>query len=170
MRKIPLPTQKRIRELFIYDHALGLLRWRLQKSFSVDINTVAGSSDPIYYTQIKIDRRLYTAHRLIYKYFNPSFDESLDVDHIDNNPRNNHIENLQLLTTQANTCKSKRRSDNKSGVTGISWSKDNNKFRVSLQKDKKKIHIGYFLSLSDAIKFRDKAYSKYGFHKNHGVA
>lgn len=48
--------------------------------------------------------------RLIYCWFLDDIPAGMDVDHIDNNPFNNRLENLQLLTREENLAK--RYSDN----------------------------------------------------------
>lgn len=61
------------------------------------------------------------------------------VDHIDNNPHNNHVSNLQLISQRANTSRNK---SNVSGFTGVE--KLAKRFRARMHKDGKKIHIGTF--------------------------
>lgn len=51
-----------------------------------------------------------TVSRLVYAWFNDIVPEGYAVDHIDNNPFNNSLDNLQLLTDQENL--EKRYSDN----------------------------------------------------------
>lgn len=43
--------------------------------------------------------------RLVYSVFNGQIPENMEVDHIDNNPLNNHYTNLQLLTRSDNVKK-----------------------------------------------------------------
>ena len=62
------------------------------------------------------------------------------VDHIDNNPKNNHISNLQLITNRHNLSKDKIR---KNGLpTGVY--KSLNKFRSKMVMNGKQIHIGTY--------------------------
>lgn len=49
--------------------------------------------------------------RLVWSQVNGSIDGKFDVDHIDNNPDNNSISNLQLLTHQENLKKSAKNRD-----------------------------------------------------------
>lgn len=49
-------------------------------------------------------------HRVVYAWFNNEIPEGMVVDHIDNNPRNNHLDNLQLLTPEENLAKDRKPS------------------------------------------------------------
>lgn len=44
-------------------------------------------------------------HRIVYAWFHGEVPEGMVVDHIDNNKKNNNINNLQLLTPHENLCK-----------------------------------------------------------------
>ena len=61
-----------------------------------------------------IDRRV---HRLIWETFNGDIENDMTVDHIDNNCKNNKLENLQLLTRVDNG--TKRAINHKCGGTGL---------------------------------------------------
>lgn len=47
-------------------------------------------------------RKTFSCHRVVARLFKPDFDPSLDVDHIDGDKTNNHIENLQCITHRQN--------------------------------------------------------------------
>ena len=44
-------------------------------------------------------------HQLVWESFNGEIPEGFVIDHIDNNPKNNHLSNLQIVTRQQNTLK-----------------------------------------------------------------
>lgn len=50
-------------------------------------------------------RKYYRVHRLIYETLIGDIPQELTIDHIDANPQNNSIENLQILTRENNTRK-----------------------------------------------------------------
>ena len=62
---------------------------------------------------------LYRAHRLIWLLFHGDLPKQLD--HVDGNRQNNKIENLRECTPSQNQHNCKLRSDNKSGIKGVSW-------------------------------------------------
>ena len=49
----------------------------------------------------KVPKMLYV-HRLVYETYMGEIPENLEVDHIDENPHNNHLENLRLVTRKQN--------------------------------------------------------------------
>jgi hypothetical protein len=53
--------------------------------------------------------RLQYVHRLVYTHFVGEILEGLEIDHIDGNPRNNTLTNLQLLSRRDNTDKYNRK-------------------------------------------------------------
>ncbi len=57
-------------------------------------------------------------------------DNTYDIDHIDRNPSNNTRENLRICTHADNLKNSKMRSSNKSGIIGVFFDKENDKWRV----------------------------------------
>lgn len=79
------------------------------------------------------------------------------VDHIDNNPSNNHIDNLQIITQRENCSKDKFRSGSTSKYIGVSLRKSANKWCAAIRINKKSVHLGYFDNELDAAKaYQDK--------------
>jgi len=85
------------------------------------------------------------------------------VDHINGNTLDCRKENLRICTHAENIRNSKTYKTNTSGVKGVTWYKKLNKWCAQIQVDKKKINLGYFLSIKDA----EKAYAE-GSKKYHG--
>lgn len=58
------------------------------------------------------DKRHYYLHRLVYCVFHNDYDlENYVIDHIDNNPKNNQLNNLQKITQSENCLRQKRFND-----------------------------------------------------------
>lgn len=57
---------------------------------------------------------------------------------------------------------------NKSGVTGVCWSKSSKKWEAYINVEKKQRHIGLFSDLESAIKARAAAEKGQGYTKRHG--
>jgi hypothetical protein len=82
-------------------------------------------------------------------------------DHIDHNPLNNRRLNLRLATMEQNGQNISIYKNNKSGVIGVGWSNERNKWRAYIKADNKHLHIGYFDNKDDAIRARLNAENKY---------
>jgi hypothetical protein len=65
----------------------------------------------------------------------------LVVDHIDNNPLNNKLDNLQLITQRHNTSKDRKGS---SKYTGVTWYKKSSKWISRIRIKGRVKHLGYF--------------------------
>lgn len=95
-------------------------------------------------------------HRLVAEAFIPNPDNKPEIDHIDKNPANNHVDNLRWATRSENTLNTKVRSDNTSGHKNIYWNKERERFQVKKFKDNKEIYLGAFKTLEEAIEARDE--------------
>lgn len=72
------------------------------------------------------------------------------VDHIDGDPHNNRLANLRLATSRQNQCNQKTRSDNTSGLKGVSWSEERQKWQTGIQVNGKRIALGRFNTKEEA--------------------
>ena len=164
--KESLLSKNLLRELFILNNKNELV-WQVSKR-GLRAGTVAGCVDTSSgYRVIRINGVMYRAHRLIWLWHYGKFPAN-QIDHIDGNKLNNDIKNLRDVTNQENHKNQPKRSDNKSGCTGVRWNSNANKFRAEIRKDGKTIHLGYFDTLEEAVAARKAANIKYKFHENHG--
>lgn len=82
------------------------------------------------------------------------------VDHIDRNPLNNRRSNLRPSNKSTNSMNSKLRTDNTSGIKGVSWNKEKSLWEVYITKNKNRHRLGYFKELKDAALKRADAEMK----------
>lgn len=87
--------------------------------------------------------------------------KDMEVDHINHNGLDNRKENLRIVTHKQNKFNNPILSTNTSGVTGVSWSKQKNKWRAYITIDDKQKSLGYYFNKEDAIKARKEAEEKY---------
>jgi hypothetical protein len=57
---------------------------------------------------------------------------------------------------------------NTSGVTGVSWRADKQRWRAYVVVDYKQEHLGHYTDWFDAVCARMSANNRHGFHENHG--
>src|SRR3990167_3498600 len=79
------------------------------------------------------------------------------TDHINRNKLDNRKSNLRTVTKSQNGFNTNLSRNNKSGYKGIYWEKFTNKWRAEIKINYKKIGLGRFLNLKDAILARKEA-------------
>ena len=79
----------------------------------------------------KVRRELRYSHA-IWLLSGNSIKDTEQIDHIDGNVNNNSLNNLRVVSNQVNCKNRKKRIDNTSGITGIRW--DNNKQRFIIRR------------------------------------
>lgn len=93
----------------------------------------------------------------LHRYILDMEDKSILVDHINRNRLDNRKCNLRLTNPTGNSINRGLQSNNKSGIVGVSWHKQNEKWEVRLKLYGKKLVIGYTTDLEEATKMRLQA-------------
>lgn len=186
MKANKIPPQNYLKEILSYNKKSGILTWRdrplshfgsarywkaWNKRFSGKtagwVDTLANGKS---YIRLKIDGKIYKAHRVIFVIMSGDIDESLEVDHINGNGTDNSWFNIRLVKKDCNAKNHRMQSNNTSGVVGVSWMKDRSKWMAHISSGKKKrITLGFFSDFDAAVKARKAAEVQYGYHKNHGT-
>lgn len=78
------------------------------------------------------------------------------VDHIDNNPNNNHYTNLRWATSKDNQGNSRKQAGTSSSFKGVSWDNKSRKWRAYIKFDQTVKHLGYFNIEEDAARAYDE--------------
>ena len=149
-------TQELIYRLFEYKD--GNLYWKMCGKRTDLIGTKAGTLNGDRW-QVTIDKKHYKLHRLIFMMFHGFMPD--EIDHIDNNPLNNRIENLRPASRSEQCCNTSLRIDSTSGIKGVTWDKARNKWIVSINKNKKTVFRGRFDNLELAHLVSLEARNKY---------
>lgn len=87
--------------------------------------------------------------------------EGKQPDHKNRNSLDNRKSNLRIATHSQNSQNRSMHKNNKSGVKGVSWDKNGNKWRALITVDKRKIQLGQFTNLQEAINIRRNAALQY---------
>jgi hypothetical protein len=146
-------SRNRVMELLSYNPETGVFIWKKGRGGFAKSGSVAGSLDSKGYRQIKIDGRLYLAHRLAWLVCNGVMPDG-HLDHADRNPKNNAISNLRLCSQKENQQNVGIRSDNTSGVTGVSLHPRSGKWIAYINTNGRRTRIGQFESKCDAVQAR----------------
>jgi len=179
-----LPPQSLLLQLLDYDPSTGALRWKLRdvSLFEASETRSAAHVAALWNSRYAGTLALHgisangyreghllgdtvKSHRVIWKMLHGT--EPPQIDHEDGNRANNSERNLCAATNSTNTKNAKKRTDNTSGVVGVTWYPHERKTGKWLAKIKGQ-HLGMFDKFDDAVDARRAAEVKYDFHPNHG--
>lgn len=163
MSKRVYPSQDRLRELFDVD-ADGDLVWRRRSDVPDPVNTrFAGKKAGCIcastgYRLIGIDYVVFVGHRLAWIREKGPIPAGMELDH--RQPGKEHrsscrISDLRLATRQENSRNHSLRSDNKSGLTGVSWTNRDNVWVAMVNIDGRMKRLGTFTDKVQACYARD---------------
>lgn len=98
------------------------------------------------YIVFNIGGVMYLAHRVIFAIDNAIEIADLpeQIDHIDTVRTNNRRNNLRPATSQQNSHNMSISSANTSGYKGVTWSKQRNKWRATIDLNGKQRHLWFF--------------------------
>ena len=103
--------------------------------------------------------------------------QGMDIDHISGDPLDNRRANLRVCTHQQNMFNQRRRSNNTSGYTGVSYLKNTRSFEAYIMCHGIKRRVGLFHNAPEAARARDLAalqtfgeYARLNFPKQCGAA
>jgi len=158
-------TQEILKDMFDYNPETGTLisifgNNRVGVGGSVGSNTKGG------YLATSIDFKTYMVHRLIWLYVHGVWPDQ--IDHINHDRKDNRICNLRSVSSKDNNKNRSMTVINTSGVIGVSWIDETQKWRATIMIDGKNVGLGSFSDKQDAINARKKANVLHGFHENHG--
>lgn len=152
-------TQERLKELLHYDPETGVFTWKVDRYCGKNYNrlrTKAGDTagclqsfgSGTKYITIRIDGRLYLAHRLAWFMITGEWVPLLD--HKDGDGENNRLDNLRRANKKQNSANSKKPSTNTSGFKGVYFSKAANKWVAQIRLEDKTRYLGLYATAKEA--------------------
>lgn len=146
-----------LHELLICDSLNGILIWKRRPETDRHIKRwnaryagkVAGCLNEYGYIQVKINKKPYKTHRIIWA-MTYGYWPINDIDHRDGVGSHNWIDNLREATVAENGQNRKLNVNNKSGYTGVFWYKRIKKWCSQIRLNKKAIHLGYYDTQEEA--------------------
>lgn len=175
-----LPSQRLLKRLFLYDLDRGRLVWRerplwmfketagrRRTAVHAAWNTKfagrdAGSVFPQGYIFVRIFRRNFAVHRLIWKMMYGI--DPVCIDHINRVRADNRFCNLRNVALSENAINKSIRSDNTSGVAGVFWHPRFQRWVARIKLRKKAYSLGRFRTKDAAIAARLAAEERLNFH------
>lgn len=150
----------RLREVLVYDPESGVFRWRISPRNRTLPGDLAGYRNGSGYMVCVVDQQKIRMHRAAWAIHYGEFPDGL-LDHINGIRDDNRISNLRLATASENCQNTTVRRGNKTGVKGVHFRADTNKYSASISVDKKTHWLGCFDSLEEAKKARIEAEVKF---------
>lgn len=173
-----------LRKLVRYDAETGIIIWNYRKpglfpdgqyyfeKFQENwnhkfANKNAGYVDRRGYISVKVCRMLMPAHRVIWALHYDAWPEG-HIDHINGDQTNNQITNLRQVTPAENLKNLSINLRNTSGITGVTFDKNLQKWRAQISVNNRTRYIGVYGDMETAALARKNAERLFGFHDNHG--
>jgi hypothetical protein len=164
----PLPELEYLKQALRYNKKTGILTWkkRPREHFKTDSSwkcfasqfagKQAGNINKRGILVLEMNGITYAAHRIAFKMANGR-DPIGEVDHKNMKKTNNKISNLREASHSQNQHNTTLRKDNSSGFKGVSFNKEENKYRSRINVNGKEIFLGSFISPESAFEARKKA-------------
>lgn len=169
-----LPSIDELRKLLTYDPDTGDLTWLARRDVKASWNTRYAGRPALAcvhedgYRKGRIHRKLVRAHRVAWALHHGRW-PNLDLDHINGDRSDNRISNLREVTRSENQRNMRLPSDNRSGVIGVYWNTQRQRWVAEIRDTRgKKQHLGAFADLDAAAAARRAAEQAAGYHENHG--
>jgi hypothetical protein len=151
-----------LRKRVSYDPSDGQFTW-LSHRCSNFIGSPAGWWGKNGYRIIQIGELKLLAHRVAWTMQTGAWPK-IQIDHIDGDPKNNRFINLRPATQAQNLRNKCIQSNCKSGVQGVVWREEREKWMAYINVNGRFRHLGYFDDLGEATEARRNGALKY-----HGV-
>lgn len=141
-------TQKRLKEVLRYCPVTGKFSWKTQSSRRVNVGDEAGVSSNGY-VRIRIDGKLYAAHRLAWLYILGVW-PSHEIDHENRIKSDNRWINLRNATRGQNGSNRSTFKSSRSGIKNVTWVSRDKRWRVAVRKDGVLHEGGFYDRIEDA--------------------
>lgn len=141
-------TQGRVRELFDYTKD-GLLVRKVGIN-NTKIGDIVGSPSGKGHLLVMVDKRLHKVHRIVWLWHHGYLPE-YGIDHINRIGTDNRIENLREAGQQCNQRNTGNYRNNTSGVKGVSWQNNSQKYRAEIKSTDRRLYLGQSEDFLEAV-------------------
>ncbi len=108
------------------------------------------------YCYVELNGKCLKIHRLVALHFLPNVNNDKYVDHRNNNRKDNTISNLRYCSNKENCYNASLSKKNTSGTKGVYFSKSMNRWCAQINFNGKRIYLGCYKRIEDAIDVRRK--------------
>jgi HNH endonuclease len=139
---------------FFVGDVQGRIDWKdVPRFFGRSIYALPGG-----YLMVNIGNKAHLMHRLVLE-MGPN--EIAQVDHIKGDRADNRRSNLRTASPSQNGMNKKARADSQTGIRGVWWDARRQRWCVQICANKKRMAIGRFVSLDEAVDARRRAEDVY---------
>ena len=145
-------TQEELKSLLHYNPNTGIFIWIVKSrgyKYLKEAGDIITGRDGKSYRRISLLYKRYFAHRLAFIYMTGSLPKN-QVDHINGNGADNRWINLRDVTASENNKNIRKNKLNKSGISGVYWSRNKSKWHTQLRINGKITYLGSYSSSFDA--------------------
>jgi hypothetical protein len=136
------------------------LEWKVPTSSKSHVGDLVGSLRSDGYVQVQFYGKMYRLHNLIWLWHKGEWPNG-EVDHIDRDPENNHIDNLRLTSSTGQKLNASGHFDAQY-PRGIAFDTryPTKPYRVQISRHYKVVHRSHHELLEDAIKMASQVYAE----------
>jgi hypothetical protein len=169
-----------LHSLVVYDPKTGGLTWKTRPASLFTSVRAANAwnarysgrpafatNGPTGYKTGHIFQKTYLAHRVVWALVTNSWPAN-EIDHINGVRSDNRLENLRDVPVSEQQRNVRQRRDNTTGAKGVDFKPQINRWRARINHSGRRITLGLFSSLAEAVAVRKAAEREYGYHRNHG--
>lgn len=151
-------TVERLRELFSYDPATGIVTRRIKCGQRGPIGMRVGVGNGKGYLGVQVDGHNCKLHRVIWMIHNGcEIPDGYQIDHINGVRSDNRICNLRLATNTDNQHNTPPKKVNKSGFKGVYWHVANRRWGACIRVGGRSKFLGLHASREEAAAAYDAA-------------
>lgn len=160
VNRIPLPSQQSLLSQLRYEVDTGLLWWK-ERKINRQMDKSCGTLHHNGYLYLRINGKLYTLHRIIWKMVTGREPDHLD--HISGCRIDNRLSNLREVSRNQNNRSIGLTKANSSGYIGVRFSDKDNCWTTQITIERKRIFLGRFKDKRQAIEaYNHKAIELHG--------
>ena len=162
------------KDIFYYDETSPSgLRNKIGRG-KAKIDSPSGWLSKEGYYKLEYKNVNYRCHRIIFEMLVRPLSEDEQIDHINGDISDNRLINLRVVTASLNGKNKSKRSDNTSGITGVYFLPDKDRWVAKWRTIDGKQRHKYFKEEEDAVKYRNDMVNSLnkqgaGYSERHGL-